>query len=370
MAISTASRRPVRIIALAAACAAALTFAPASGYAEPVEPATASDAQAQVIELNHQLEVVTEEYNEARIQLVASQDEAAAAEERLAAVQADLVDLDDQVRLVASNAYKGDQLGSFTAMMSSGSPQEFLDRLNTLDAISAHSNGVLVELSAAQAAAAEHAATAETALAEAEQAAEDVDTKKALLEGEIPRLEALLASLTEAERQEAFAAHLASEAAASSENDADAGADASDRGDNGTTADAPSTRSAPSSPVAAPTQAAQIAVDTAYAQLGKPYRWGGAGPDSFDCSGLTMYSYAAAGISLPHSSRMQATMGVPVSRDALVPGDLVFFGSPVYHVAIYIGNGNMITAPQTGDVVKIQSITAMSLSQARRVATG
>lgn len=375
MATSRTPRRPTRLIAVAAACAATITLVPTSGYAEPVEPATAADAQTQVVELNHRLEVVTEDYNEARIILAAKQAEVAAVEEQLVEVRAELADLDDQVRVVAANAYKGDQLGSFTALMSSGSPQELLDRLNTLDAISAHSNGVLTELTDAEQRAADLTTQAEDALAEAERTAADVDAKKAFIEGELPRLEALLAALTEAERQAAFAAHLAAEEAAADEVVADeVAADTSDAGPPpGSDAAAPSTRSAPStpgSPIAAPTQAAQIAVDTAYAQLGKPYQWGGAGPNSFDCSGLTMYSYAAAGISLPHSSRMQATMGVEVPRDQMAPGDLVAFGNPVYHIAIYIGDGNMITAPQTGDVVKIQSISVMSLSAVRRVATG
>ena len=112
-------------------------------------------------------------------------------------------------------------------------------------------------------------------------------------------------------------------------------------------------------PVVAGSQAAQIAVDTALAQRGKPYVWAAAGPDSFDCSGLVMYAYAAAGVSLPHSSRMQAGIGQSVSRDQLQPGDLVFFYSPISHVGIYIGNGQMVHAPTSGDVVKVSSIDVM-----------
>src|SRR3954451_11028242 len=81
-------------------------------------------------------------------------------------------------------------------------------------------------------------------------------------------------------------------------------------------------------PAVAPNQAAQTAVDTALAQQGKPYVWGGAGPDSYDCSGLVQYAYAAAGIALPHSSNMQSTIGTPVAYSDLQPGDLVFFYSP------------------------------------------
>ncbi|MGY5884957.1 C40 family peptidase [Modestobacter lacusdianchii] len=116
---------------------------------------------------------------------------------------------------------------------------------------------------------------------------------------------------------------------------------------------------APVAPVVAPNVAAQVAVDTALAQQGKPYVWAGAGPNSYDCSGLTQYAFAAAGVSLPHSSRMQSTMGTPVDRAALQPGDLVFFYHPVGHVGIYIGNGQMVHAPTSGDVVKIANVDQM-----------
>src|SRR3954447_5214200 len=101
-------------------------------------------------------------------------------------------------------------------------------------------------------------------------------------------------------------------------------------------------------PAVAPNQAAQTAVDTALAQQGKPYAWGAAGPSSFDCSGLVQHAYAAAGVSLPHSSRTLSTLGRPVDRSGLRPGDLVFFYSPVSHVAIYIGNGQIIQASTYG----------------------
>jgi cell wall-associated NlpC family hydrolase len=122
-------------------------------------------------------------------------------------------------------------------------------------------------------------------------------------------------------------------------------------------------------PAAAPTQAAQIAVNTALAQVGKPYAWGGAGPYSYDCSGLVMAAYAAAGIYLPHSSRMQSTIGTPVAYNALQPGDLVFFYSPVGHVGMYIGNGQMVHASTYGQPVKVIPLAYMwGFSGARRLA--
>jgi LysM repeat protein len=109
---------------------------------------------------------------------------------------------------------------------------------------------------------------------------------------------------------------------------------------------------------AAPSSAAQTAVQTAEAQIGKPYEYGGAGPSSFDCSGLVMYAYAAAGISLPHYTVSQYQDTTQISESQLQPGDLVFYGgSAPSHVAMYIGNGQVVSANDTGSLIQNQSIT-------------
>ena len=97
-------------------------------------------------------------------------------------------------------------------------------------------------------------------------------------------------------------------------------------------------------------------VGIAMQYLGVPYRWGGASPSGFDCSGFTMYVYAQVGVSLPHYTGAQWNMGTPVSRSDLQPGDLVFFNG-LGHMGIYVGGNNFIHAPHTGDVVKISSMT-------------
>lgn len=107
----------------------------------------------------------------------------------------------------------------------------------------------------------------------------------------------------------------------------------------------------------------------ARAQIGKPYQWGGAGPNSFDCSGLVMMAWEQAGIYFPHLAQDQYNLTARIALSALIPGDLVFFGTPdnVYHVGIYIGNGQMIDAPETGQDVQIQSIYWSSLLGGGRV---
>ena len=122
-------------------------------------------------------------------------------------------------------------------------------------------------------------------------------------------------------------------------------------------------------PVVAPTSAAQVAVDTALAQLGKPYAWGGTGPGSYDCSGLTWSAYQAAGVTLPRTSGAQSTAGVPVSRAELRPGDLIFFYSPVGHVGMYVGNGQMVHSSTFGQPVAVVDVDSMwGYNTARRVA--
>lgn len=114
----------------------------------------------------------------------------------------------------------------------------------------------------------------------------------------------------------------------------------------------------------APSGRAAAAITAARTRLGSPYIWGATGPNTFDCSGLTGWAYRQAGLALPRTSRQQWFAGPHVALAGLAPGDLLFWGTDrsnpasIHHVAIYIGGGLMITAPQTGDVVKVQAVYA------------
>lgn len=111
---------------------------------------------------------------------------------------------------------------------------------------------------------------------------------------------------------------------------------------------------------------AEIAVATAMAQIGDPYVWAAEGPDAFDCSGLTLYAWAKAGVALPHNSTRQYATLPSVSRDELRPGDLVFSGhGSISHVGMYIGNGQMVHASQTGQPVKVSPIRSNYIGAAR-----
>ena len=122
-----------------------------------------------------------------------------------------------------------------------------------------------------------------------------------------------------------------------------------------------------------PSERYSAAVGIAEKYLGVKYVWGGASPSGFDCSGLVMYVYAQVGVSLPHYTGAQWAMGVPVAYSDLQPGDLVFFDG-LGHVGLYIGGGEFIHAPHTGDVVRIDSLSegwyAATYDGARRITSG
>ncbi|TFV52026.1 C40 family peptidase [Blastococcus sp. TF02A-35] len=344
-------------IALAGTVGILLASAPAS--ATPGAPTTSADAARLVAERGHQLEVVTEQFNEARDALAAQQAAAVAAGAELERATAELAAAQQSVRAVARTAFTGESMGSFQAMMTSGSADEFVSRVTTLQTIAGHQTGIVERAAAANVAAAQAQATAQQAATEAQATYDAVAAQQADLQKQIDDFKAQFNRLSAEERQAAVA-QAAHPAAAEDAGERPEGTRAS-RDDR----QAP----APSGPVVANSQAAQVAVDTAMAQRGKPYVWAASGPRSFDCSGLTQFAYRAAGISLPHSSRSQSGMGQAVSRDQLQRGDLVFFYRPVSHVGIYIGNGQMVHAPTSGDVVKVAPLDSVGgYSGARRIA--
>ncbi|MDH6586739.1 cell wall-associated NlpC family hydrolase [Streptomyces sp. SAI-133] len=133
----------------------------------------------------------------------------------------------------------------------------------------------------------------------------------------------------------------------------------------------PGAREALTAPGAATTDApnsrAAAAISYAYSKLGSPYVWGATGPDAFDCSGLVQAAYRSAGISLPRTTYAQIDAGRRVSRSELLPGDLVFFYSGISHVGLYIGNGQMIHAPNPSAPVRVAPIDEMPFAGATRV---
>ena len=343
-----------------------LTLLPASAAAAPAEQAaSAEEATRLVTDADHQLEVVAEELNDARETLAQQRAAADAAGRTVAETQAQLADLDEQMRRIARGAYTGENLSRFHALMTSGSADEFLSQVTTLDALAGHTDQVLAEVTAAAAAAEQARVTAEAAAATAEQTLADTTARQDDLTARVADYRQQFAALSAVQQQQVVLARSGPVLEPPAEVTAvpvQTAADPSPTASTGSVQTA-STGAAQTGS----TEAVQTALDTAMAQLGDPYVWSASGPDAFDCSGLTQYAYAAAGITLPHSSRAQSTMGTAVDRADLQPGDLVFFYSPVSHVGMYIGNGQMVHASTSGQPVIVSSVDMKGYVGARRL---
>ena len=322
---------------LGAAASLTLTLLPGSASAAPATQASSPEQATQLVaDASHDLEVVTEQLNDAQETLVQQQAAAAAAGQAVAQAQTQLAALDGQMRQVARNAFTSKNMTSLNALMTSGSADEFISEVSTLDVLAGHTNEVLTQVAAAAQAAEQAKADADAAAATAAQTLADITAQQQALTADIADYQAQYDALSVVQQQAVVEEHA------------------------GPVLEAPPT-------VVASSGSAQAAIDTAMAQLGDPYVWAAAGPDAFDCSGLTQYAYAAAGITLPHSSSAQSRMGTAVSRADLQPGDLVFFYSPVSHVGMYIGNGKMVHASTFGQPVIVSSVDMTGYASARRL---
>jgi cell wall-associated NlpC family hydrolase len=343
----TRSRRRAGVVvgATAAACAL-LTALPGTASADP-GPAQLTQ---QVADASHQLEVLSEQLNQARTVLDQQQAAATQADQAAAAADTRLHAMDGQIRQLARTAYTTGDVSRVDAVLTSRSAGELIAQMGTLDAIAGHQTEVVRQVSDAAADARRARAAADGATAAAQHTIDDITAQQNQLQSRIADYRRQYDALTAAQQQDVVQRVVGTPA-----------------GDPAPTAAAVPAAAVPAPPAAA-SGAAAAAVRTALAQVGKPYVWGAAGPGAFDCSGLMQYSWAAAGLALPHSSGAQSGMGTPVSRDQLQPGDLVFFYSPVSHVAMYVGNGDIVHASTEGQPVKVVSLASVpGYNSARRL---
>jgi peptidoglycan DL-endopeptidase CwlO len=316
---------------------------------KPTAPTTSGQALEQLRKLNFQLERTTEDYNGARVLLKKRQTASVAAQARSKVAAAAYAKLGSQVHHIVLSAYRTAPFGQVGAMLTSDSPQDFIDSVTALDAVARRQSALLVTAGKAKATATRASADARTAVTAATKLASDLAARRADLLKKVAASKKLLASLSAKEKQ-AFL------------NDP---VPTDERASRGTPRPPAGQQPPPAVNVPASGKAA-VALATARAQLGKAYVTAGAGPNVFDCSGLTMFAWAAAGIALPHHSSDQINVGRQVSQGELQPGDLVFFYSPISHVGIYEGNGMMIHAPTEGDVVKETAIQYLPFAGASR----
>ncbi len=353
MAIPRPTSPLFRSLSVAGAAALIVGLSATSGQAvpgapSPSAPTTSAQAMAQLKAFNEQFEKVTEQYNDARILLTKRTAQAKTASAKATAAAKAVSTFRGRIKQLVTSESRSDPFGTFGAMLSSDSPGDFVSQASIIDVVSSRRAAVLAEASKASATATKAAKDAKAAQAAAAKLTHDLSAKRTQLAKQAAQSKSMFDRLSGSERQ----AFLDSQAAP---------VDRASRNETRTTppAGAP-TVNAPASGGAA------TAVAAAKSKLGSPYVWAASGPSSFDCSGLTMWAWAQAGVSLPHSSSMQYGSGPKVSVSSLQPGDLVFYGSPIHHVALYVGGGQVIHAPQTGDVVRYASVDMMPVVGAVR----
>lgn len=289
------------------------------------------EVKAEIDQIDDNLGLVVEEYNQARLILGNTQAQIATNNRKLAKARRNLARSTTILASRVESIYRHGRIGIIEVLFDAKSFDEFLLRLDLLCRIGRQDAQILrrVEVSKREI----EKRKEELARQEKKQKATfaQIKTKKNRIESEIRRRDTLLAGIrgeiAQLERKEA-----ARQAAL--RRSYDHYAYRPSRGSH------------------------SGVVSVAMAQLGKPYRYGAAGPGAFDCSGLVMYCYARVGVRLPHSSSAQYGCGAPVSRSELSPGDLVFFYSPIHHVGIYVGGGNFIHAPHTGARVRVESLSS------------
>jgi cell wall-associated NlpC family hydrolase len=319
----TTRRRSRAVLALGALVAAATgVLAPLPAAADPT---TSEQAQTLVREAAQQLTAIDEQLHEAELIVAAQQQAATDAAAQAAVAQQALDVFAPQIEAIAQSGFTGKSQSRVAAFLTSDSAAELVQQMTTLDVIAAHTDAVVTEASVAQRAAQDAQAVADQAAAAARAGLEQLEAQKAVVQEKIAAYQADFARLSAAEQVAV------------------------------TTAVAGRSLQAPRD-LPMPSGAAGAAIQTALAQVGDSYQHAASGPDAFDCSGLTSYAYAAAGISLPHSSGAQSQLGTQVSRAELQPGDLVFFYSPISHVGLYIGNGMMVHARTYGSPVAVTSV--------------
>ncbi|MDZ4178432.1 MAG: NlpC/P60 family protein [Coriobacteriia bacterium] len=308
-------------------------------YATPLSDKRdeARRVKAQLDELDTQVEIASEDYNDARNKHTALTAEIETTKAELAKATARIDTLQGYLSVRANSMYRSGPLQFVEVLLGTADFEEFTTTWELLTEMNRKEAEDVASLKEERAKAERYQSELEVKEAEAKVVLDQMTARKKSIESKLAErkrmlvgLESEIAALEAAEAARAAAAARASVSrAATSERTFP-----------------PPTR-APRSEV----------VNIARQYLGAPYKWGASGPNSFDCSGFTSYVYRQVGVSLPHSSRAQIGVGQRVSRADLQPGDLVFFGSPIHHVGIYVGGGSYIHAPRTGDVVKVASLS-------------
>jgi peptidoglycan DL-endopeptidase CwlO len=343
-----------------------------------VQADPADDALAKLNELSRQAERTTEAMHSAQLDLDAKLATQQAADIKHAsdlaaadAAKSQLANFQSAVDKFAAAQYMGGRTDGLDAMLTADSPQRLIDQLSVQKVMAAEMSAQMrsfrslsKEATRAQEASAKSAAEARTAAEQAAAVRADLQSKQSQLQVQIAIVKSQFEALTPGQR-EALAAMPPPPPVAAPP----------------TPGQGPAILAAPPGGIppgdmAAPEGAVTpgvpgggggvAAVQAALTRVGSPYSWGGSGPNAFDCSGLVMWSFQQAGISLPHSSQALARGGQPVEMSEMQPGDVVNYYSDASHSAIYIGDGMMVHASTYGTPVRVAPVDNAPIYNVRR----
>ncbi|MBN2028578.1 MAG: C40 family peptidase [Actinobacteria bacterium] len=303
-------------------------------FADPVQDKKdeLESIKSEVQRIDAQLESVTEQYNLTNLRAEQTRAYIAQKEQELAALNAELEQRKDILGQRMRELYKAGNADFLEVITECKTVDDLYTNVDRIQRISGGDVDIIASVLASRGEVEAVRAELEAQKAGLEATLGELASQKNSIEGNLQRRQAVMAGV-EAEVNQLIAEQAANQPVTNPRY----------------------STPLPTVPTPDPPPYASAVVQVAYAQLGKPYQYAGSGPNVFDCSGLVMYCYAQVGVRLPHSSYMQARCGVPVSYSELAQGDLVFFHG-YGHVGMYIGGGQYIHAPHTGDVVRIADL--------------
>ena len=374
MADPTTTRRavPAFLLGLVAALASLALLAAGSARAEPSLSDKRAQAQrvlAEIQGIDSELGQAVEAFNAANIKLDEIKAEQRANQRLLGITTKNLGAARKALeeRVVALYVTGGTD-SALEVLLGATSLEDFLEHMEAVDRVSAQDTRVLDEVKSFQTGVKKQKAQLAKARANQGRIVAEQASRKQAIQGRLAERQRLLSSIRSeieqimaAERRRALAAAAATRARIA------ANPTVYSNNDDDSIETAPTAQADNAPPAPAAKYGGVVGIAMQY--LGVPYRWGGASPSGFDCSGLVMYVFAQVGVSLPHYTGSLWGLGVPVSRNDLQPGDLVFFNG-LGHMGIYAGGGSFVHAPHTGDVVKVSSMSgwyASTYMGARRI---
>jgi cell wall-associated NlpC family hydrolase len=328
---------------LTTAAAAAVAFSAQAANAAPSEkPSKTDEVKAKVDTLYEQAEQATEKLDGAQEKQEKLQKEISTIQDNVARGQEELNKLRDGLGTMASAQYRTGGIDPSIQLFLSSDPSDYLDKASTMDQLSAQQVEALTKIQSKQRELAQERAEASTKLKDLSATRTELKKKKDEVKAKLAAAQKLLNTLT------------AKEKAALDAQQAQAANRSSSRVNLGNTGSA--------------SGRAASAFAAAQSVIGSPYVYGASGPSSFDCSGLTSWAYAQAGVSIPRTSEAQANAGTRIySESDLKVGDLVIFYGDYHHVGLYAGNGQVLHAPHTGAVVRYEAIGNMTFEFGVRI---